>query len=108
MDIKSSTAPNGIQVTTAGARGAGTTQGAGGAQAIGGADRAGRNERAGAAGDDQVQLSSLGSAIEGLQPGSEAREARVESLRQVVAQGAYRVDANELAQQIITDSVTGE
>jgi flagellar biosynthesis anti-sigma factor FlgM len=98
MDIRTSTAPNSIQVTTAGTRGA---------SAVGGVDRgAGGRPVSGAGGgrEDEVQLSTLGAAIENLQPGSEAREARVEELRAAVAEGRYRVDSGAVASQIIQDA----
>lgn len=100
MDIRSSTAPNGIQVTTSGTQG---TSGASGAAAL---DRGGKAGSAAPGGgrEDEVQLSPLGAAIESLQPGSEAREARVNELRAAVAEGRYRVDAAGLAGQIIQDA----
>jgi anti-sigma28 factor (negative regulator of flagellin synthesis) len=39
-----------------------------------------------------------------LQPGSAAREAQVEALREAVASGSYRVDANQVAGRIVEDA----
>lgn len=100
MDIKSTAGPNGIQVTTPG------TRGAGGASGVAGIDNASAGGRAAATGarEDEVQLSSLGAALESLQPDSAAREAKVNALREAVNAGTYRVDAQAVASGIIRDA----
>ena len=109
MDIKSTAGPNGIQVTTPGARGAAGAGGTAGAAGVGGVDRlagGGKAAQAGAGREDEVQLSSLGSAIESLQEGSAAREARVAALREAVASGGYQVNAGQVATQLVDDRVS--
>lgn len=54
---------------------------------------------------DDVEISSIGEALQSLQEGSAAREARVEQLRALVQQGQYRVDAEAVARGVLDESI---
>ncbi len=55
---------------------------------------------------DEVQLSSLSSKINELQPGSPEREAYLEGLRLEVASGSYDADPAATAKSIVDDSLS--
>jgi anti-sigma28 factor (negative regulator of flagellin synthesis) len=54
---------------------------------------------------DEVQLSSLSSKINELQPGSPAREAYIESLRNEFASGQLQDNPAETARGIVSDAL---
>lgn len=54
---------------------------------------------------DQVQLSSLASKVQSLEPDSVASQARLEELSKLVASGKYAPDAESIAERVIEESI---
>lgn len=69
---------------------------------LGGASSAGKSA---STSGDEVQLSSLSSAINQLQPGSSSREAYLESLRVEVASGTYNADPAATAGKMVEEAL---
>lgn len=69
---------------------------------LGGSTSAGKSSPSGG---DEVQLSSLSSAINDLQPGSPAREAYLDALQSQIANGTYQVDAAATSSKIVEEAL---
>jgi negative regulator of flagellin synthesis FlgM len=81
----------------------------GGAQGAQEVDRArsGAARTAGGSGQpDQVQLSGLAEQLQALQPGSDAREAELNRLRELVQTGRYQVDAEQVSRALVEDALS--
>lgn len=91
--------------------GASNVGGVQGGQNIAGQDRlgTGASREAGAAGSsDRIQLSGLASQLRALQPGSEAREAELTRLRDLVASGRYQVDAEAVSRALVDEALEAQ
>ena len=68
-------------------------------------NRHGRGAGPGAAGNDQVQLSSLAGSLQALTGETPERAAHLERLSAEVAAGRYTVDAQALSQKIVDEAI---
>lgn len=57
---------------------------------------------------DDVSVSALGEAVQGIQEGSSVREAKVERLRELYLNGNYKVDAEAVANGIVNEALSSE
>lgn len=79
-----------------------------GGQGIAGQDRLGpgaSKEAGGSGSSDRIQLSGLAAQLQALQPGSEAREAELARLREMVASGRYQVDAEAVSRALLDEAL---
>lgn len=84
------------------------TQGSSGTQGASSVERQGGAEVRGAGGSgspDQVKLSGLAERLQELQPGSEAREAELSRLRELVQSGRYQVDGERVGEALLEESL---
>jgi negative regulator of flagellin synthesis FlgM len=79
--------------------------GAQGAQEVDRARSGGSRSAGGGGQPDQVQLSGLAEQLQALQPGSEAREAELNRLKELVQTGRYQVDAEQVSEAMVEDAL---
>ncbi len=91
-----------------GAQGASGAQGTSGAQGPSSVERQGGADVRGTGGSgtpDQVKLSGLAERLQELQPGSEAREAELSRLRELVQSGRYQVNSERVGEALLEESL---
>lgn len=79
-----------------------------GGQGVAGQERVspGSSREAGGAGSpDRIQLSGLAAQLQALQPGSEAREAELARLKELVSSGNYQVDADKVSRALVNEAL---
>lgn len=80
-----------------------------GAQGTQGAERSRSGAQRGVGGSgspDHVQLSGLAEQLQSLQSGSEAHEAELSRLRELVQSGRYEVDAEQVSRSLVEEALT--